>query len=245
MNAPQLHPQGYWLSHEEGHVDCFDPVLVQELTALFDGKAVCDLGCGLGKYVQWLRKRGIACDGYDGNPNTSELTAGVCETLNLAEEIKLNRKYDVVMSLEVGEHIPKCYESVFLDNVAQHAKHTVVMSWAIPGQPGDGHVNCQTNSYIIYQLWKRRFRPQFATSVMLRRNSSLPWFENTLMVFSRRSPKFCTAELKAAARILLSDLQRMNRSNSSIAGAVLGKMCRILSPVNRMPRWLRNTLGKV
>jgi hypothetical protein len=84
MNAPQLHPQGYWMSHEEGHVDCFDPVLAQELEVLFQGKTVCDFGCGMGKYVHWLRKRGIECDGYDGNPNTGVLTNGLCATLSIS-----------------------------------------------------------------------------------------------------------------------------------------------------------------
>jgi len=162
MSAPRLHPQGYWLSHEEGHKSpevgyFFDPVLAEELGRLLSGSSICDFGCGLGKYVQYLRAQGFECDGFDGNPHTGTLTDGACQSLNLAEPVQLGRIYDAVICLEVGEHIPKKFEAVFLDNLTKHAKNTIALSWAIPGQDGDGHVNCRSNSYIIYQFWKEVF----------------------------------------------------------------------------------------
>ena len=44
------------------------------------------------------------------------------------------RVYDWILCLEVGEHIPKKYESVLIDNIASHARVGAVISWAIPGQ---------------------------------------------------------------------------------------------------------------
>src|SRR5471030_400678 len=112
MNTPRLHPQGYWLSHEEGHIApeigyLFDSDLAEQLSLFLIGKSVCDFGCGLGKYVAWLRTRGFECDGFDGNPNTNTLTGGMCRSLNLAEPVQLDNKYDAVICLEVGEHVPK------------------------------------------------------------------------------------------------------------------------------------------
>jgi hypothetical protein len=232
-NSPLIHPQGYWLSNEEGHY--FDPILAQELALLFRDKAVCDFGCGLGKYVRWLRDAGLECDGYDGNPNTNKLTGGACRSLNLAERIQLEKKYDGVISLEVGEHLPKKYEAVFLDNLVRHAGDTIVLSWAIPRQQGDGHVNCRINLYIIYQLWKRgfRFRPRW--TALLRANCSQFWFKQTLMVFSRGwIPPCPLPERTAASRILGGDIKRLeenNRSNSPLVDAIVGKLVRTFSPV--------------
>jgi Methyltransferase domain len=232
MKSPQVHAEGYWLSHEEGHY--FDPSLAQELTLLLHGKSVCDFGCGLGKYVNWLRKVGFEADGYDGNPNTGVLTKGVCRSLNLAERFRLERQYDAVICLEVGEHIPKQLESVFLDNLVSHAKEMIVLSWAIPGQEGDGHVNCRSSSYVIYQLFKRGFRLQPRWTALLRANCSLYWFKNTLMVFRKSRVRWWSmAERKAAGYIVSADIERLkrnNRSNSSLISALIGKSVRTLSP---------------
>lgn len=239
MNTPKLHPQGYWLSLEEGHFSpdagyFFDTVLAEELSLLLSEKSICDFGCELGKYVGWLKKHGFECDGFDGNPNTAELTGGMCRTLNLAEPVQLDKKYDSVICLEVGEHIPKKFEAVFLDNLTNHAKETIVLSWAIPGQEGDGHVNCRPNSYVIYQLWKRGFQYRPSQTILLRANCYIPWFKNTLMVFSKGRSLYSLAEAKLVLQIVGADierLQRNNRSNSSFIAALTGKIVRTLLPI--------------
>jgi hypothetical protein len=219
MASPLLHPQGYWLSHEEGHF--FDPILARELELLLYGKSVCDFGCGMGEYVHWFRKNGLECDGYDGNPNTYELSLGECGTLDLAKPFDLEKRYDAVICLEVAEHVPRQYEAILLDNLARHAREMIVLSWAVPGQLGDGHVNNRMNSYAIYRLWQRGFRLQPSATISLRAHSSLPWFAHTLMVFSRIRPS--SAELKVATHIFLQDISRLNKSNSSFLGASIGK----------------------
>jgi SAM-dependent methyltransferase len=234
VNKPKVHPQGFWLSHEEGHASTdqgyfFDASLADELSQLLVGKSICDFGCGLGKYVQWFRTRGFDCDGFDGNPNTLKLTDGACRPLNLAEPVTLEKQYDVVISLEVGEHIPKRFEATFLDNLVKHARECVVISWAIPGQEGDGHVNCRSNSYIIYQLWRRGFTIRPTVSISSRHKCSLPWFKETVMIFSKKFGLMSIGEFKALMQIVRADierLQRNNRSNSSFSSALIGKMIR-------------------
>lgn len=227
LASPIVHDQGFWLSHEEGHF--FDAALAAELELLLRGRSVCDLGCGPGRYVRHLRSAGIACDGYDGNPNTPKLTGGICASLDLAAPIEI-AQYDAVVSLEVGEHIPRSKEAIFFDNLTRCARDMIVLSWAVPHQEGDGHINCRSNSHVIRQMWRRDFQFDAEKSAMLRTHSSLMWFKRTLMVFSRRS-----ANLPAIPyRILSQDVDHMrhdNRSNSSFSEAMLGKTVRTLSPV--------------
>ena len=52
------------------------------------------------------------------------------------------------MSLEVGEHIPKEYEDIFINNLHNNNNKGIILSWAILGQGGFGHVNEQNNDYI-------------------------------------------------------------------------------------------------
>lgn len=239
MNKPYVHESGYWLSGEEGHFSkeegyFFDVALAGELTLLLEGMSVCDIGCGLGRYVRWLRDRGFDCDGYDGNPNTRELTDGICDTLNFAEPVRLSRTYDAIMSFEVGEHIPAQFEQSFIDNLASHARKLLVMSWAVPGQEGDGHVNCRSNLHIVRQLRRRGFRFEPIPSLMLRANCSLYWLKHTLLVFSRRRSTYSRSERRALLRILGGDWERLklnNRSNSTLLHAAMGKLARTISTI--------------
>jgi hypothetical protein len=97
---------------------------------------------------------------------------------------------DVVLCLEVGEHVPKESEALLLDKICQHAKEKIILSWAIPGQGGFGHVNCQSNEYIVAQMKARGWHIDWDESNYLReRCSGCSWFENTLMVFNLPSPK--------------------------------------------------------
>lgn len=142
-----------------------------------------DFGCGMGDYAKVMLQNNIKVDAYDGNPNTKELTGGIGSILDLSNNFDLKKKYDCVFTLEVGEHLPSQYESIFLDNICRHTEKFIILSWAVEGQGGDGHVNCRNNNYVIDQMNIRNFVLCPQESNYLRFNSSLPWFKNTIMVF--------------------------------------------------------------
>lgn len=96
-------------------------------------------------------------------------------------------KYDWVMSLEVGEHIPAEYENIFLDNLARHADKGILLSWAVEGQNGHHHVNNYNNDYVIECMRERSFEYDAATS--LRTVAALPYLKNTLMVFRKTASR--------------------------------------------------------
>ena len=96
----------------------------------------------------------------------------------------IGRKFDYVMSLEVGEHISQESESVFINNIARHAKCGLVVSWAVKGQAGHHHINTQDNEYIIDQFSKIGFKFNENQTKQLRDSViSFPYFQNTLMAF--------------------------------------------------------------
>lgn len=183
----KIDEKGIWYcENEEGH--CFDDRLSIEISKLVlenSLTSVVDFGCGPGKYVKFLLSQGIDCIGYDGNPNTPNYTDGVCGVLDLSEVFTLKNNFDCVISLEVGEHIPKEYEQIYIDNITKHSNNLLLCSWAIPGQGGDGHINCQSNEYIINEIEKRGFVFDSSLASRLRKNSSLSWFKNTLFVFRK------------------------------------------------------------
>ena len=180
-----IHKNGFWESIDSsGHV--YDEPLCDAIVKVLKNEKaanIIDLGCGMGNYVKALREQGFECDGFDGNPNTVILTNGMAKVLDFSIPFNLHKKYDWVLSLEVGEHIPQEFEKIFLDNVVNHAKKGIILSWAIPGQKGDGHVNCKSNRYIIQQMKKRGWRYDLPTARDLRKEAALGWFKNTIMIF--------------------------------------------------------------
>ena len=72
--------------------------------------------------------------------------------LDLTKCIDLNCVYDWAISLEVAEHIPNKFESIYLDNIIRHFRNGLIISWAQIGQPGVGHVNCKNRDDVICQL---------------------------------------------------------------------------------------------
>jgi cyclopropane fatty-acyl-phospholipid synthase-like methyltransferase len=187
MSNFQINERGFWESTDaEGHLH--DTMLCQGIIKILkheNSSTIVDFGCGMGDYARTLIQNGISCEAFDGNPNTESLTNGLGKVLDFSLDFDLNKKFDAVLSLEVGEHIPKEYEQIFLNNICKHTDKTLILSWAVIGQGGDGHVNCQNNDYIINELTKRGFRIDVYNSNFLRQVSLLPWFKNTIMVFRK------------------------------------------------------------
>ena len=184
----QINNLGFWETTDgTGHVH--DINLCEALTSylLITGhKTVVDFGCGMGDYAKAFKAVNLDVEAFDGNPNTEVLTEGIGRVLDLSKPFYLQKKFDAVMSLEVGEHIPAEFEDLFISNITKHAKKTLIISWAVEGQGGDGHVNCKNNDYIIRQIEERGFKYKKKASEELRKAATnASWFSNTLMVFDK------------------------------------------------------------
>jgi tryptophanyl-tRNA synthetase len=92
---------------------------------------------------------------------------------------------DLVISIEVGEHIPKDFEQTFIDNITKSATKNIILSWAIVGQGGNGHINCQNNDYIISEVTKRGWNFEAETTLSARNKMPDIWIKNTVMFFNK------------------------------------------------------------
>ena len=179
----EINKNGFWETETtRGHV--YDKTLSEYLKNFFIDKSVYDFGCGPGEYTKYFVKNGIKAVGYDGNPNTPKLSGGLCKVADLTEQHDFGKK-DWVMSLEVAEHIPKEGEKAYIENLIKHCNKGIVLSWALPGQPGDGHINCQSNEYVIDLMKTHGFLLDSNVSNQLREASTEWWFKNTLMCFRK------------------------------------------------------------
>ena len=178
----KISKSGFWETNGTHH---FDESLAAALLQLFQSRGVVslsDLGCGDGSYTKFFRDT-IPCEGVDGCPLTKKNAGDEFHIADLSASYEL--KADWVLSLEVGEHLPKKYETGFIENVVNNCERGVVLSWAIPGQGGNGHFNEQSNSYVIDRLCGYGLKYDEDAAKGLRKASTLSWFKNTIMVFTK------------------------------------------------------------
>ena len=136
--------RGNWTTKEETDTHVFDRALCDAIIIVCENQginSIIDIGCGNGAYTKHFLMNGFDCMGFDGSPMTKELTKGLCEVRDFSEPVYIG-KFGLVLSLEVGEHIPAEFEQTFLDNLVDNSIDLIIMSRAVEGQGGTGHVNC-------------------------------------------------------------------------------------------------------
>jgi SAM-dependent methyltransferase len=165
---------------------CYDPKLSDAILSIAKQRKITksyDFGCGPGNYVRNFRQNGIEAFGYDGNPVTSKLPW--CSVQDLTADFQLD-PVDFLLCLEVCEHVPKEFEEKLLKTIDRHVNPggMLILSWAVVGQGGLGHVNCQNNDYVISKFQSMGYSYNMTHSIHLRNNASNAWwFRNTTMVF--------------------------------------------------------------
>jgi len=165
-----------------------DPGLWRALTATIPaGATVVDCGAGLGRYVRALLAAGYRACGVDGIPGVYRLSDGLVYELDLS----IPAPPDVwpspaqwAMSIEVGEHVPADRADQFCDNVAAVGRVGLIVSWAVPGQRGRNHVNCQPPAWVTSQFARRGWQVDAAKTAAAREIAGRGW-NRKLFVFAR------------------------------------------------------------
>lgn len=167
-----------------------DKTLLPALSSFLQGKTVASFGDGTGQYKNELLKlkKIKSYDSYDGGPFSEEESKGIVKYMDLTIPHYGLPVYDWVVSIEVAEHIPKQYESIFLDNIFRHAKEGIILSWAVPGQGGFRHVNNRSVQYVMQIMNKNGFQLDENSSKLLQQSCTFPHLKRNLYVYTRRLP---------------------------------------------------------
>ena len=106
--------------------------------------SVVDFGCGSGTWLRAFRENGAAIvhgiDQFDSAGVELLIDADEYQRADLTQELHLPRRYDLAVSLEVGEHVAPQASRTLVANLAR-ASDQVLFSAATPGQGGVDHVN--------------------------------------------------------------------------------------------------------
>ena len=160
------------------------------LQTQFSPDSVIELGCGAGRFLIPLSEAGIEILGVDRSQKAFEespLPADRLEVHDLREPYRTDREFDLVLCIEVLEHIPPEDAETVVRSIATAAPVAVITA-AQPGQGGTHHVNEQPPDY-----WKQkfeavnmRFRPDLVEAITDSIDpEALEWLEANLLVFER------------------------------------------------------------
>ncbi len=161
----------------------------------YQPSSVIDLGCGAGIYLQAFAKQGVKdLLGIDGAPAAKDefiFDPKKILIFDLSKKLKLPKKYDLCLCLEVAEHLPASQADKLVDNIIG-AADKIIFTAAVPGQGprSIGHINEQPNSYWIKKFQKKNFRYRRKLSNQLRqamkKQEVVWWISNNLMIFEKK-----------------------------------------------------------
>ncbi len=181
----------YRHTHEiDGAVVASELIVPMVLKQLPPIQSVLDVGGGAGAWAAAFKRAGVAkvlVQDDASAANHALVTATEFESVDFRQKFPAPRQVDLVVCLEVAEHLPASRSAELVDYLT-NCSDRLFFSAAIPGQGGVGHINCQAHDYwldIFKNLGYSVFdsiRPLIAT------NSSIPyWYRQNLFLLSRVS----------------------------------------------------------
>ncbi len=165
--------------------------------------SVADFGCGQGVWLAAWQGAGVAdvlgLDGDYVDRSQLRIAAEQFRATDLVKPTELGRRFDLVQSVEVAEHLPASAAAGFAQMLGKHAD-LLLFSAAPPGQGGEHHVNEQPYDYWRNLLAAQGFiaydciRPHLAG-----RPEIQPWYRYNLVLYAR--PSVALPEAVRATRV--------------------------------------------
>lgn len=145
-----------YIHHTKVHNTRAASVIVPLLFKHVHPRSVLDIGCGTGTWLKVFEQMGVTdfvgVDGDYVDRNLLQVSEENFTAHDLTQPLHLKKEFDLVLSLEVAEHLPEGAAEIFVETLVSHSK-TIVFSAAIPGQGGQNHLNEQWPAY-----WQKKFR---------------------------------------------------------------------------------------
>ncbi len=165
-------------------------------------RSVLDVGCGVGAFLKAFAENGVAdIQGVDGDHVPRDrllIDPGRFLGRDLEEPLDLGRRFDLVVSLEVAEHLPEASADRFVGNLCRHAD-VVLFSAAIPEQGGTNHVNERWPSWWIPRFAAHGFEPFDVVRPAIWNDDDVEyWYRQNTILFANADGVAANPRLAAA-----------------------------------------------
>ena len=172
LSGETPYDRAFYQGHEEGVYQSAS-IIVPLILSLFPFESVVDAGCGIGTWAGCFLENGVRdVIGIDGDYVDRSMLRIPQERFfahDLRMPVQLNRRFQLAVCLEVGEHLPEARSRGLVNDLVSLAP-CVLFSAALPGQGGTDHINEQylskwaslfaTHDFVAldlirHQIWNR------------------------------------------------------------------------------------------
>jgi 2-polyprenyl-3-methyl-5-hydroxy-6-metoxy-1,4-benzoquinol methylase len=162
INEQKPHVAGYLYYGERPHV------LMEAVYNKLKPTSMLDVGCGPCPAISKFSELGVTdivgLDGDDqlisGQTRSAEYVEPFLDKMIIFDlegsSFVMGKKFDLVWSFEVAEHIEKVEN--YVETLTANCAKFIVMTHALPNQIGYHHVNCQDDAYWIEKIEAKGFK---------------------------------------------------------------------------------------
>lgn len=164
-------------------------LVLSQLNDWIAPESACDVGCGVGTWLAVGQEVGINdIQGFEGPwAKTANLVLENDQVSfqNLEEKVTSERKFDLVISLEVAEHLGEARAKSFVGDLCALGD-CVLFSAAIPFQGGTGHINEQWQSYWAGHFAEHGYVAFDPLRPMIWQDQDIAfWYRQNMLVYAR------------------------------------------------------------
>lgn len=148
----------------------------------------------MGIYLAEFKANHIKVFGYDGAPAalTGSALGDKIKLHDLCRPLKLNRRFDLGLCLEVAEHLEASCAKTLIDTLT-NLSDTIIFTAATPGQgpKSIGHINEQMPAYWLKLFTQKNFKLNKKLTAKIKREMRKAkivwWLTKNLMVFEKHA----------------------------------------------------------
>jgi SAM-dependent methyltransferase len=164
-------------------------VILPFIFDLIKPNSVLDIGCGLGTWLSVAKELGankiLGVDSPFVNDKLLQIDKADFLAHDLKLPLKLLNKFDLVLSLEVAEHIPESHAKQFVENLVLHGD-IILFSAAVPFQGGQNHLNEQWPDYWSSLFKQYGFEPFDFIRFKFWNNEGIDsWYRQNIILFAK------------------------------------------------------------
>ena len=179
------HPERLNFNHMQAEEKPFANRLAAWVKQELNPSSLLDIGCGPGHFVDSFRDCGIDAKGIDVDDRVHGK-----EHLTYQSLFDItNESADVVVCMEVAEHIEQALEDEVVAKVVSTVGKTLIWTAAAIGQGGIGHINCKNKNAWAEKLTSaglvRNVEKEQQLITDMKKGIHMGWFTNNLLYFEK------------------------------------------------------------